>query len=374
MQHCAFESVILNINDRQCFSESLPFSSDHYRRIWMTDFKNRTANDKTLNIYSPRQWEDGWNEMMESGVYERGFFGDLMIFGIACGVRKIILIFNTSLDSPHDPIYVCDPRKFGIEPNTSVPVLLAYDLSHYESLHPLTTEDTKKTCDLVDQYISGSYPFGRNDFEFLLNTDEPDERERISEIPEDISETQKERPNDPKLLKEQKSLPEHLRGKRLKDMDAEERKEYNNFMKKKSKQKERLDHADIRKQKEAKAQATKRAKETSPESQDRPEIRKKIKAKAQATKRAERKERNESKAKADATKRANETSTERKGRNESKAKAIATKRAKETAAERERRNESKVIADATKRAKETSAERKGRNESKAKTTATKRAK
>ena len=40
--NCAIESVIYNINDRDCFSETMPFSADYYRRIWMTDFKYRT--------------------------------------------------------------------------------------------------------------------------------------------------------------------------------------------------------------------------------------------------------------------------------------------------------------------------------------------
>ena len=115
---CAFESAIFNLNDRLCFSENLPFSVDYYRRIWMTDMKNRTLHDKTWNIYTEAEWEEGWKEMMEAGVYERGIFGDLMLFGIACGIRKVLLIFNTNLNSPHDPIYVCDPRKFGVHPDT----------------------------------------------------------------------------------------------------------------------------------------------------------------------------------------------------------------------------------------------------------------
>ena len=178
--NCAFESVLFNINDRKCFSESFPFSPFHYRRIWLTDFKIRTADDKTVNIYSPQQWDAGWSEMMESGVYERDLFGDLMLFGIACGVKKIILIFNTNLDSPHDPIYVCDPRRFGVQPNTNVPVLLAYDMSHYESLHPLKSSDMQKTSSLVDQYLTGNYSFGRKDIPYLLNTDILKKTEKVN--------------------------------------------------------------------------------------------------------------------------------------------------------------------------------------------------
>ena len=90
----------------------------------MTDMKNRTCDDGTWKIYSDTEWEEGWNSLMVSGIYERDIFGDLMLFGIACGSKKVLLIFNTSLDSPHDPVYVCDPRKFGVQADTNVPVVL----------------------------------------------------------------------------------------------------------------------------------------------------------------------------------------------------------------------------------------------------------
>ena len=143
--NCAFASAICNLNDRKCFNENLPQTADYYRRIWMTDMKNRTVNDQTWNIYSKVEWEEGWAEMMESGVYERGIFGDLMLLGIACGIKKTLLIFNISLDSPHDPIYVCDPRQFGVQPDSEIPVVLAYNLSHYESMHPVDQKDTLMT-------------------------------------------------------------------------------------------------------------------------------------------------------------------------------------------------------------------------------------
>ena len=109
--NCAFEASISNVNDRDCFVEKFPLSPDHYRHLWVTDMKNRTMNDETWRIYSDKEWEVGWNELLESGIYERGIFGDLMLLGIACGLRKFLLIFNTNLDSPHDPIYACDPRN-----------------------------------------------------------------------------------------------------------------------------------------------------------------------------------------------------------------------------------------------------------------------
>ena len=74
--------------------------------------KTRKLTDETWNIYSDKKCYSGWQEMLEPGVYERGIFGYLMLFGICCGLKKILLIFNTIIDSPHDPIYVCDPRQF----------------------------------------------------------------------------------------------------------------------------------------------------------------------------------------------------------------------------------------------------------------------
>ena len=99
---CAFEAVIFNNNERHCFTDKLPLPIDTYRKIWVTDMANRTVNTE-WNIYSTQQWYQGWGQMLIPGTYERGIFGDLMLPGIACGVKKFLLIFNTHLDS-HDPI------------------------------------------------------------------------------------------------------------------------------------------------------------------------------------------------------------------------------------------------------------------------------
>ena len=173
--NCAIESAIHNVNNRACFPDQLAFSVDYYRRIWATDMKNRTLHDTTWNIYSIQEWEDGWTDMMQSGVYERGIFGDLMLFAIACGIRKVILIFNTSLDSPHDPVYICDPRKFGVQPNTDIPIVLAYDLSHYESMHPVEQVDVRATVELVATYLTGKYGFVKSDLPFLLELKESED-------------------------------------------------------------------------------------------------------------------------------------------------------------------------------------------------------
>ena len=165
---CAFESIIQNNNDRSCFNEKFPMKIEWYRRIWVTDMENRTI-DTDINIYTRQQWRDGWKEMLAPGTYERGIFGDLMLPGIACGVRRILLIFNTNTNTPHDPIYVVDPSNFNVRPDTEIPIVLAYNMSHYESMHPCTEADIQSTVNLVKEYQEGRYRYGRKDLPFLLS-------------------------------------------------------------------------------------------------------------------------------------------------------------------------------------------------------------
>ena len=224
--NCAFDSAIFNVNDRACFANKFPMPSDHYRKIWVTDMKNRTLNDTTWKIYPDREWEQGWDELLESGVYERGIFGDLMLLGISCGLKKYLLIFNTSLDTPHDPIYVCDPKIFGVVPDTDIPIVLAYNMSHYESLHPSTDSDTEKTAKLVQQYLQGNYKFGRKDLPYLLAMSSQDIQSQIIEK-DCAGEVKGEN-----LEVLNKRLPHNLKGRRPSQMSVDEKREYRNYRKK----------------------------------------------------------------------------------------------------------------------------------------------
>ena len=121
-----------------------------------------------FNIYSNKEWLEGWNEMAVPGTYERGIFGDLMVPGIACGVRKYLLIFNTSIDTPDDPIYVVNPLNFNVQPDSEVPVMLAYNGSHYERLVPQMEVDVQMSINLVKTYLEGRYRYKKIDIEYLL--------------------------------------------------------------------------------------------------------------------------------------------------------------------------------------------------------------
>ena len=164
---CAFESVIQNNNERGCFLEKKTMSTSYYRKMWVIDMANRTV-DTDWNIFSQQEWLAGWQEMLIPGTYERGIFGDLMLPGIACGIRKYLLIFNTHPQSPHDPIYVVDPRQFNIEPSTDIPIILGYNQSHYESLHPCTNADILASINLVTEYLENRYRFSKEDLSFLI--------------------------------------------------------------------------------------------------------------------------------------------------------------------------------------------------------------
>ena len=151
--NCAFESVINNLNDRACFREHLKQTPNWYRRMWMEDMMNRII----LGIcpwnagHSVQQIREGFNKLMESGIYEIDFFGDMIMGGIACGIGKRILIFNTNENLIHDPISVVDPTHYDARINIEdiTPVVVAYNNYHYESLHPIDEQDRVETIRLA---------------------------------------------------------------------------------------------------------------------------------------------------------------------------------------------------------------------------------
>ena len=157
--NCSYLSLIYNINDRECFLTKFPMSPDYYRRVWNIDLMNKVL-DKRIP-WNPgltrQEIQAGFQEIMESGVYERSFFGDMMMAGIACGVKKRILIFNTNENTIHDPVSVVDPRDYKSDIDSQIPVVIAYNMVHFESLHPVNQKDIEETVKLANSYSSGSY-------------------------------------------------------------------------------------------------------------------------------------------------------------------------------------------------------------------------
>ena len=145
---CIFESVIDNINMRHCFSEKLSEDPSYWRCVWLTEIE-RIGFDFWNLDRTKEEWKAEFNLMKQPGVYEMPLF-DLIPPGIAHCVRKNLLVFNTSPQA-HCPIYVVPATAFGSNANSEVPICLAYNQSHYESLIPCSDQDIQKTVLLSKQ-------------------------------------------------------------------------------------------------------------------------------------------------------------------------------------------------------------------------------
>ena len=95
------------------------------------------------------------------------FFCDLLMPAIARGTKKQILIFCTTLDAPV-PIYVVTPERFGVDRDSDVPVCLAYNQLHYESLIPMSPSDIEKLKHLVRKVLDESYEYKQKDIAWLI--------------------------------------------------------------------------------------------------------------------------------------------------------------------------------------------------------------
>ena len=152
--NCAFESIIDSISTRTCFGETFEGTPDYWRNVWMTTIEN-IAFDEWHGNLSLEEWKAEFEVLKRSGMYEVQL-GDLVVPGIAHCTRKNIIIFNTSAQA-HSPIYVVPASVFGGSANTDIPVCLAYNQVHYESLVPSSDEDIVKTTNLVKQFVNGEY-------------------------------------------------------------------------------------------------------------------------------------------------------------------------------------------------------------------------
>lgn len=141
--NCIFESVLKNVNSRDSFNEILDGSADHWRSKWMAEVESKAYGKWNFGL-SELEWLEEWHVLKNSRTYECKL-GDLILPGVAHCIQKDILIFNTSTRA-HCPIYVIQSSKLcGQLATTEIPICLAYNQVHYESLIPDTAEDVEKT-------------------------------------------------------------------------------------------------------------------------------------------------------------------------------------------------------------------------------------
>ena len=141
---CSIEAPLYNVNDRKCFNEIFEKSIDYYRKLWLSEGEKIFFNTPFNPGYSKSQWEAGFQTIKETNIYEVESFGDFILPSVACGIKKKILIFNTNVDFPREPVTVINPADFQVEPTSDNPIVLAYNLVHYESLHPVSSIDDQK--------------------------------------------------------------------------------------------------------------------------------------------------------------------------------------------------------------------------------------
>jgi hypothetical protein len=128
--------------------------SSPWRNKWMSEIEEIAFAEWNGGL-SLEEWKDGFNVLKQPGTYEFTL-GDLVPPGIAHCTRKNLLIFNTSPQA-HSPVYVISAATFGGSANTDIPICLAYDQAHYESLVPSSQSDIEKTIILSKQVLSGEY-------------------------------------------------------------------------------------------------------------------------------------------------------------------------------------------------------------------------
>ena len=180
--NCAFDAVLNNINDRQCFVEKLSLSSRVYRQIWVTELEMESINYPSLGAgFTTEEKVENWNHLKQSGVYDIDFFGDFVMHAIAKGCNKNILIINTSEEAA-DPIYVIKAEQYGGIIDPDIPVVVGYNQVHYESLHPATKTDIEKTKILVNTYISGNYQYQKRDIPYLISSTSEQKKKAKHEI------------------------------------------------------------------------------------------------------------------------------------------------------------------------------------------------
>ena len=162
---CALECMIDGINTRNCFEETYDGTPNDWRLKWFTEVEDLAFNFFDAGM-SRDEWDKAWSVLKTSGAYEY-VLGDLIIPSIAHCTRKDVLIFNTS-PRAHSPIFVVEASTLGNRPaNTDIPVIMAYDQSHYESLVPDTDDDILKTIALKKNYLEGKYERKNNDVPIL---------------------------------------------------------------------------------------------------------------------------------------------------------------------------------------------------------------
>ena len=167
--NCSFESIVQNINSRPCFGEHIPGSADLHRKSWLSETENLVWEFTGGLGLSEDLFRKEWSCLKNSKSYNCAL-GDFLMHAIAHCVKKDILLFNTTSKS-FLPVYVVEASRLsGRLPNSDIPIVVAYNGKHYESLIPDTEEDVAKSIILKKQFLNNNYEKTKADFVQFLTS------------------------------------------------------------------------------------------------------------------------------------------------------------------------------------------------------------
>ena len=165
---CLFDSVVDNVNHRDCFQENLEDSVDCYRVLWVTELEEKYKCKEVFPGFDGQiisddclsEWTAAWMQQKNPGEYNVDQFNvsDLTPLGLGHCINKNILVFSTD---PNEPVKVFPANYFdkNINPENEIPVVIAYDSQnlHYESLLPQSEDDNLKCIRLVNSVLNVTY-------------------------------------------------------------------------------------------------------------------------------------------------------------------------------------------------------------------------
>ena len=158
---CLFESVIDNINHRDCFKTKLSHPVQYYREKWVSEMQLQfQETDHYPGEDNHDIWNTGWEKQKEGGEYNVNIYNISDIVPAAMGhcVQSNILVFNVDKNSS-SPAHIFKANYFqkNIQPTTEIPLVLVYNGGHYESLLPKTQNDSQLCTNLVAKIANNEY-------------------------------------------------------------------------------------------------------------------------------------------------------------------------------------------------------------------------
>ena len=89
--NCAFEAVLFNIFDRKEYSsqQKVQLSVLEARKTWITEIQTEIETNRPYLV--PDNLKNQWSKIIEDGVYEIPFFGDLVMNAIGRGSKNSYL-------------------------------------------------------------------------------------------------------------------------------------------------------------------------------------------------------------------------------------------------------------------------------------------